>query len=66
VAPGAFFLGHGRVYIVVENAVFVRTVSVVAGGAVTVGHLIIHMSPFKESAIGFVALGTQRGYFFSQ
>ena len=65
-ALGAFFFGHGRVNIVIENAIFVRTVGVVAGGAVTAGHLVIHMSPFKESAIGFVALGTQRGYFFSQ
>ena len=65
-AAGAFFLGHRGVHIVVEDAVFVRTVGVVAGGAVAVGHLVIHMPPFKKRAIGFVTPGAQRRDFFSQ
>ena len=65
-AAGALFLGHGRVHIVVEDTIFVRTVGVVAGGTVTVGYLVVHVLPNKESTIGLVALRAQRRHFISQ
>jgi hypothetical protein len=66
VAQGTFFFGDRGMHIIMKNAPFVGAVGAVAGIAVAVVYLVIHVAAGKGRAIGFVTLGAQCGHLVFQ
>jgi hypothetical protein len=59
VALGTLSLGNRSVGNIKDDSPVVRSMGVVAGGAVRVCHRVIQMLPFKSELIRFMAFETQ-------